>query len=122
MGRRAAPLFRALVVFAAFFLVGSLGLHAVDIDHTHHGSTHAHHGDGVSLLGLSEYAHAAEKKWLLLTLILSVFLLSTARPVSSGITIAPTLVVHQPERRVRRYFDTTQWLFSAGILHPKLYA
>jgi hypothetical protein len=128
-GLRLAPL---LSVCVAATLISSLGLHTVEINHTHPQHTHQHehssHGHDGTMVSVGEYIHLAEKK-LLLALVVSALAVS--------ILLKPTrrfreqlLIYYRILRarcllyRVRRRGSLINYLtlyLSRGVLNPKLF-
>jgi hypothetical protein len=126
----------AISILIILLLVVSFGLHSVQIPHAHPGEAAHHqaasHGDNeknsneFSILG--EYAHSAEKK--LLLLIVSAGFLALSASSFLRRQWSTFILTHECFYRLRLQLQRLfilfvrthiEWLFSRGILNPKLY-
>lgn len=121
--------FRTIVVMAAFALVLSLGIHAVQVDHIHpgaHSAADSHHEDQADPSSFSEYLHGSEKKLFLLLVLgflalgIGLFL-TNAIPEYSRLFSCNTVRPPRDRSPEPRLFDIYRTLFCSGILHPKVY-
>lgn len=108
-------------------LLGSFGLHAIQIAHEHqgehgaHGEATSHHSSSVAE-NVTEYLHGTEKKFFLAllaaTLLIGTFVLSTTLSVCVSTDLA-TYVVRRRLRTPAEAPSLYTLLYSNGILNPK---
>jgi hypothetical protein len=115
-----------LSILVTFTLLGSFGLHSVQIVHTHAGE-HTTENDAASSAPLGEYLHGAEKKFFVAVAALLLVHMS----LINGLTGSWSRLVRTAERSARMilkgrrslniasYYN--QLFFSTGLLHPKLH-
>ena len=118
------------IVILSMTLLFSLGLHTVDVTHTHHHALAqgAHDDTHGVLFEIEEYTHGTEQKFfllILLTLLASVVLI--VRPwltEVSVICLATNYCSGFLEKNVKARIPQSTYLqemFSSGVLNPKVH-